>query len=432
MTSDRVYRGRLTDDEAIAELDALLRHAVRPRDRRRARGRARRRQLRATSLDLRLAERHEPRRGRLERGDDGLPLGEREALRRRGSHLRRQRADAHADAVAERDERTHLAAHVVHRRVGRLRARARPPTGRRRAPTRPSPGRSKRRCRRSRARPRSGRPAPGRAVPCRRFAPVKLATNSSAGAASSSAAAPELQDPSLDDHPDPLGERGRVLEVVRDEQRRQPQLGAAARPARRERPRACARRAPRAARRGGARPGRARARGRARPAGARRRRDRRAARRRGARSGSARAARPRAPRPPKATLRRTSRCGKSAYSWNTSPTERRSGGRSTPRRVSSQVAAPSAIRPRSGRSSPAIARSTLDFPAPDGPDERERLRARARASSERRKERREWSRLEFERVHEGTSLTARRRAALTTTSSAPIASATSKSTSNCS
>ena len=39
---------------------------------------------------------------------------------------------------------------------------------------------------------------------------------------------------------------------------------------------------------------------------------------------------------------------------------------------------------------------------------------------------------EVERVHEGTSLTARRTAALTTTSSAPIASARSKSTSNCS
>ena len=29
----------------------------------------------------------------------------------------------------------------------------------------------------------------------------------------------------VDDHPDPVGERRRVVEVVRDEQRRQPQLG---------------------------------------------------------------------------------------------------------------------------------------------------------------------------------------------------------------
>ncbi len=35
----------------------------------------------------------------------------------------------------------------------------------------------------------------------------------------------QLEDPSLDDHAHPVGERGRVLEVVRDEERRQPQLG---------------------------------------------------------------------------------------------------------------------------------------------------------------------------------------------------------------
>ena len=39
---------------------------------------------------------------------------------------------------------------------------------------------------------------------------------------------------------------------------------------------------------------------------------------------------------------------------------------------------------------------------------------------------------ELERVHAGTNLTARRRQALTMTSTALIASATSKSTSNCS
>ena len=65
------------------------------------------------------------------------------------------------------------------------------------------------------------------------------------------------------------------------------------------------------------------------------------------------------------------------------------------------------------------------------PDERERLapeleRYREPKGAERVVEG------EGERVHEGTSLMARRRAALMTTSSAPIAKATSKSTSNCS
>ncbi len=54
---------------------------------------------------------------------------------------------------------------------------------------------------------------------------MKLATNASAGAASRSDAVLELQDAPVDDHADPIGESGRVLEVVRDEQRRQPQLG---------------------------------------------------------------------------------------------------------------------------------------------------------------------------------------------------------------
>ena len=51
---------------------------------------------------------------------------------------------------------------------------------------------------------------------------MKLATNASAGVASSSAAAPELENPALDDDADSVGERSRVLEVVRDDQRRQP------------------------------------------------------------------------------------------------------------------------------------------------------------------------------------------------------------------
>ena len=35
---------------------------------------------------------------------------------------------------------------------------------------------------------------------------------------------PELEDPSLDDHADPVGEGSRVLEIVRDEERRELQL----------------------------------------------------------------------------------------------------------------------------------------------------------------------------------------------------------------
>ena len=54
---------------------------------------------------------------------------------------------------------------------------------------------------------------------------MKLATNASAGAASSSAAAPSCRICPVDDHADAVGERRRVLEVVGDEQGRQPQLG---------------------------------------------------------------------------------------------------------------------------------------------------------------------------------------------------------------
>ena len=84
----------------------------------------------------------------------------------------------------------------------------------------------------------------------------------------------ELPELAVDDHADLVGERGGVLVVVGDEQRRQPELAqellelaAHGRPS-------CAHRAPRAARRAAARRGRARAPARARPAAARRRRAR--------------------------------------------------------------------------------------------------------------------------------------------------------------
>ena len=66
--------------------------------------------------------------------------------------------------------------------------------------------------------------APAAAVPSSSVAPVKLATNGSAGAATSSAARAALEDPAVDDHADLVGERGGVLEVVRDEDRRQREL----------------------------------------------------------------------------------------------------------------------------------------------------------------------------------------------------------------
>ena len=232
---------------------------------------------------------------------------------------------------------------------------------------------------------------------------MKLATKASAGVASSSAAAPSWRIRPVDDHADPVGERGRVLEVVRDDQRRQPQLGEqlgelAANDAAR-----CARRAPRAARRAAARRvARERAgerdalplaAGEIAGAGARR----------GARSGSARAARP------PARGRRRRRCGGRRGAGRARTPGRRarpSAARAAGRRaasLSNQVPPPSATLPRSGRSSPAIARSTLDFPAPDGPTSASVSRPSSSAT-ERRKERRGWSRSRLERVHRGHQL----------------------------
>ena len=57
----------------------------------------------------------------------------------------------------------------------------------------------------------------------------------------------------------------------------------------------------------------------------------------------------------------TDRCGKSAYDWNTMDTRRSAGGRcvtSTP---------PMAMRPAVAASSPAMSRSVVDLPQPDGP-----------------------------------------------------------------
>ena len=61
-------------------------------------------------------------------------------------------------------------------------------------------------------------------MPRSRFAPVNEATNASAGPVDELARGRELAERAVDDHADLVGERGRVLEVVRDEDRRQREL----------------------------------------------------------------------------------------------------------------------------------------------------------------------------------------------------------------
>ena len=159
---------------------------------------------------------------------------------------------------------------------------------------------------------------------------MRLATNSSAGCAVSSSGGPDLVQLPVADHADAVGQRAGVEEVVGDDQRRDAQAREDVRRALRARRCGCARPARRAARRAAGPSGRGRGRGRRRRAGVRRRRAGSASRARGARCAGARAVRSRAASlaPPKATLAATVMCGKSAYSWKTSPTERRSGGRS--------------------------------------------------------------------------------------------------------
>ena len=175
----------------------------------------------------------------------------------------------------------------------------------------------------------------------------------------------ELAQLALDEHADRAGERGGVLVVVGDDQRRQLERLQQLLQLERGRRPSCARRAPRAARRAAARRGRARAPAPARRAAVLRPRARPASRR--ARCEMRKRSSSSATRalPPKATFRSTLRCGKSAYSWKTRPT-RRSSGRRGRRPASSQTSPSSAIRPV-GRASPAIARRTELLPAPEGP-----------------------------------------------------------------
>ena len=184
----------------------------------------------------------------------------------------------------------------------------------------------------------------------------------------------DLEQPAVDEDTDPVGERGRVVEVVRHEHRRQRELLEQLSQLRAHvRPRVRVESGERLVEQQD--PGVARERARERDPLPLAARDRR-------RPGVGEVADAEAleqlacPRPCRRTRRspRTLRCGKSAYSWKTRPTRRRSGGTSMPLAVSSQRSSPSRTTPRSGRRSPAIARSTLDLPAPGRADERDGLR----------------------------------------------------------
>ena len=136
-------------------------------------------------------------------------------------------------------------------------------------------------------------------------------------------------------------------------------------------------------------------------------------------------------RPPNATFARTLMWGNRAYSWNTRPTERSSGGRSTPRARSNQARSPSAMRPSSGDTRPATARSSVVLPAPEGPASAMRLAFDRQLGVEAEVPKLLRDR-DLEGIHEVSILVESRIAALRTTSRQPIASATSKSTSSCS
>ena len=66
-------------------------------------------------------------------------------------------------------------------------------------------------------------------------------------------------------------------------------------------------------------------------------------------------------------FRATVMCGHTAYDWNTMPMPRRSGGTATPAAVSLSARPARSMRPALGISSPAIMRSVVVLPHPDGP-----------------------------------------------------------------
>ena len=219
---------------------------------------------------------------------------------------------------------------------------------------------------------------------------MRLATNASRGRATSSPAVPSWTTCALDDDADPVGERRGVLEVVRDEDRRQPELARGARGARRGPAPSCARRAPRAARRGAAPAGVAGERARERDPlalAARELRGRARARAPPIRNRSSSSVHRRA-----AAARRSGRsrrrrgAGRARTPGTGSRPRRSSGGRSMPAR---RVEPGRRRRPRPcrcrGRRRPATTRSVVVFPAPDGPTSASGLR-RARPSARRRVE----------------------------------------------
>ena len=216
--------------------------------------------------------------------------------------------------------------------------------------------------------------SPSRAgrAPCprRRSPPVKLATNASAGVATSSCRACRLwRMLPVDDHADPVGERRRVLEVVRDEDRRQRELaeqlvqlvrtrGARVRVERGQRLVEQQHAGSRASARASA------TRWRSPPESSRTRASARCAIRKRSSSSSTRALR-----------RRRSRTFASDVEVREervlledvadAPPLRRQVDAALPCRARRRRRA--TTRPRRGRSSPATTRSTVVFPAPDGP-----------------------------------------------------------------
>ena len=204
---------------------------------------------------------------------------------------------------------------------------------------------------------------------------MKRATNGSAGAATSSDGGPDLEKLPLDEHADPVRERRGVLEVVRDEDRRQSE-------AREEVAQLAADRVARVRVERGQRlveqehRGLARERPRERDALALAARERRpGARRRGPRSAAARATSSTSRlAAPKATFARTSGAGTARTPGTRARPTGAPAGTSMPVAVSSHARRRARSDPRSGRRSPATARRTLDLPAPGRAHEGDRLR----------------------------------------------------------
>src|SRR5918995_2817279 len=95
----------------------------------------------------------------------------------------------------------------------------------------------------------------------------------------------------------------------------------------------------------------------------------------------------RAPDSPYATFSHARRWGNRAYPWKRKPQPRRSGGRSISRAVSSHPSPPHVTWPSSGWSRPATIRSTLVFPAPEGPASAKGEPARTSSSTPSRRSR---------------------------------------------